>query len=238
MQDDKRLTLIGHLEELRYRIIVCLIVFILCSIISFRYAKEILDFLAKPVEQLIFIYPMELFLVYLKIAFIGGIILASPVIFYQIWIFISSGLYPQEKKYVRLFFPLSLVLFFLGLVFSYFFVLPLGIRFLLSFSTDKIIPMFSVGRYFSFVGMLVFSTGIVFETPVVVLFLTKVGLVNPYLLRRKWKYMMVMAFILAAVITPTVDVFTQCFLAIPMIFLYEISIWLSKLVWNKNKLSS
>ncbi|MGE4357826.1 MAG: twin-arginine translocase subunit TatC, partial [Candidatus Omnitrophota bacterium] len=158
---DKRLTLIEHLEELRYRIIICLITIIFLSVISFRYAEKVLYFLARPVDKLVFIYPSELFVVYLKIAFMGGVILGLPVIFYQIWRFISSALYSHEKRFIYFFFPLSLFLFFLGLVLGYFLVLPLGMKFLLSFATDKIIPMFSVGRYLSFIMVLLFATGVV-----------------------------------------------------------------------------
>ena len=230
MPEEKHLTLIEHLEELRYRIIVCLVSLFIFFLISLHYAKEILNLLTKPVERLVFISPLELFLVYLKVAFIGGIILSSPIIFYQIWQFISSGLYPREKKYIKIFFPFSLILFILGVLFSYFFVFPLGIKFLLSFSTEKIVPMLSVNRYLSFVLTLIFATGIVFETPIVVLFLTKLKILTPKLLLRNWKYAVLFAFIISAIITPTVDVFTQFLLAVPIIFLYFISVLISKIL--------
>jgi len=230
---EKRLPIIGHLEELRQRLIFSLTAVAISSIFCYRHAKGILDALSKPVEKLVFITPLELFLVYLKIAVIGGVILASPVIFYELWRFISSGLLPQERKYVLTFFPFSLLLFLVGGTFAYFLVIPSGIKFLLSFSTEKIVPMISVGRYVSFVGILIFATGLVFELPVVVLFLTSLGLVTPKALRRNWKFVVVLIFIIAAVVTPTPDVFTQCLLAIPMLILYEISVWLSFLVWKK-----
>ncbi len=233
MQEEKRLTLIGHLEELRQRLIVCLGAIAISSVLCYRYAKEILNLLTRPLEQLVFISPLELFFVYLKIAVIGGLVLASPIILYQIWRFVSTGLLPEERRHTLIFFPFSLLLFLLGAGFAYFIVIPFGIRFLLSFATEKITPMISVGRYISFAGMLIFASGIVFELPVAVLFLTKLGLVTPRLLRRNWKYAVVLVFIIAAVITPTPDVFTQCLLAIPMLILYEISIWLSYLVWKK-----
>lgn len=233
MQEEKRLTLIEHLEELRQRLMISLAAVAVFAIFCYRHAKGILDALSKPVEKLVFIAPMELFLVYLKIAIIGGVILSSPIIFYEVWRFISTGLLPKERKYVLLFFPFSLLLFFLGGGFAYFVVIPYGIKFLLSFTTEKVVPMISVGRYISFVGILVFATGLVFELPVVVLFLTKLGMVTPRMLRRNWKYVVVLIFIIAAVVTPTPDVFTQCLLAVPMLILYEISIWLSHLVWKK-----
>lgn len=234
VMEERRLTLVEHLEELRQRIMVSLAAVAVFAIFCYRHAKGILDTLSKPVERLVFLAPLELFLVYLKIAVIGGLILASPIILYQIWRFVSSGLLPKERKYALLFFPFSLLLFFLGAGFAYFVVIPFGIKFLLSFATDKIVPMISVGRYISFLGIFIFASGLVFELPVVVIFLTKLGLVSPRLLRRNWKYVAVLIFIIAALITPTPDVFTQCLLAVPMLILYEISIWLSKLVWKKN----
>jgi sec-independent protein translocase protein TatC len=233
MQEEKRFTLIEHLEELRQRLMISFAAVAIFSLFCYRHAKGILDALSKPVEKLVFIAPLELFFVYLKIAIIGGLLLASPIIFFEIWRFVSIGLLPRERKNVLLFFPFSLLLFFLGGAFAYFTVIPFGIRFLLSFGTEKITPMISVGRYISFVGILVFATGLVFELPVVVLFLTKVGLVTPRMLRHNRKFVVVLIFIIAAVVTPTPDVFTQCLLAFPMLILYEISVWLSYFVWKK-----
>jgi len=233
MKEERRLTLIEHLEELRYRIIVCFVSIIIFSLISYRYARQILDTLTRPIEKLVFISPLELFLVYLKISLMGGLILSSPIIFYQIWRFIMDGLYPSERKYIKIFFPFSIFLFILGVSFAYFLVIPWGIKFLLSFSTDKIIPMISVSRYLSFILVLIFATGIVFETPLVIILLTKLGIVTPQILRKKWRYAVVLAFVISAIITPTVDIFTQFLLAIPIIFLYAISLLLCKFIYRK-----
>ncbi|MCX5657257.1 MAG: twin-arginine translocase subunit TatC [Candidatus Omnitrophica bacterium] len=238
MLKEKKFTLIEHLNELRYRLVVCITATSFFSLISYRYARVILEILTKPVEKLVFISPLELFMVYLKIAVIGGLILASPVVFYQLWKFVSSALMLKEKRYVRMFLPASLLLFIGGCVFAFIFVVPYGTKFLLSFATEKIVPMISVSKYVSFAAVLIFASGLAFELPVVVVFLTRIGLVNPVALRRQWKYIVVLIFVIAAVITPTPDVFTQCMLAVPMLVLYVISIWIATLIYKRRSLDA
>jgi sec-independent protein translocase protein TatC len=227
-----RLSLIEHLNELRYRLVVCLTATLVFSLISYRYVGVILEILTKPVGKLVFISPLELFMVYLKIAVIGGLILASPIVFYQLWKFVSGALKPQEKKYVKIFFPVSFLLFITGCAFAFLFIVPYGTKFLLSFATERIVPMISVGKYVSFATILIFASGLVFELPVVVIFLTQIGLVSPVALRRQWKYIVVLIFVIAAVITPTPDIFTQCILAVPMLILYLVSLWISALIYK------
>lgn len=233
MSKEEKFTLIEHLDELRRRLVVCLAATLVFSLISYRYAGTILEILTKPVEKLVFISPLELFLVYLKIALAGGLILASPVVFYQLWKFVSSALTLKERKYVKIFFPVSFLLFIAGCAFAFLFVVPYGTKFLLSFATERIVPMISVGKYVSFAAVLIFASGLVFELPVVVIFLTQIGLVSPVTLRRQWKYIVVLIFVIAAVITPTPDIFTQCILAVPMLILYFISIGISSFISRK-----
>lgn len=229
---EEKLSLIEHLEELRRRVIWCIVWVILTSCLAYAFAEPILGFLTKPVDRLIFISPHEAFYSYLKIALISGIFFSSPIILYQIWRFIGVGLRQSERKYLLWYGPLSLVSFLLGVTFAYFLVLPVGMRFLLGFATKTLQPMISVSRYISFVGIFLLAFGIVFEMPLVVLFLTKIEVVTPHSLARQRKYVVLLVFVVASILTPP-DVFTQVLLAVPMLILYELSIWLSKLVIAK-----
>jgi sec-independent protein translocase protein TatC len=226
MENEKRLTLIEHLDELRKRIINCLLAVLVTSGISYIKVKDILHFLIKPLKHAVFISPMEVFVVYIKVALFCGMVLASPIILFQIWQFVVVALTKSEKKYVALMLPPSLLFFLMGGAFAYFVIIPFSIKFLLSFSTEYLTPMISVNSYISFIGILILATGMVFELPIVILFLNAIGIVSPKALRRNYKFVIVFIFIIAAVITPTPDIFTQILVAVPMLLLYEISIWL------------
>ncbi|MBM3253402.1 MAG: twin-arginine translocase subunit TatC [Candidatus Omnitrophica bacterium] len=229
MEIEKRLTLIEHLEELRRRIITCLAVVLITSLIAYVRVKEILESLVKPLGNTIFISPAEVFVVYIKVAFFCGIILASPVILFQLWQFVGVALTPTERRYIVLVVPASVILFFLGGIFAYFMIIPLGVKFLLGFATEYVVPMISINKYVNFIGILMLATGVIFELPLVILFLNGIGLVSPKSLRQNYKFVIVLMLIIAAIITPTPDIFTQLLVSIPMILLYEVSIWLAHL---------
>lgn len=226
---DKELTLVDHMTELRRRLIICIISVIVGASLSYFEIKTILALLIKPVGKLVFITPQEAFVTYIKLAIFSGIFLAMPVILYQIWRFVAVGLKRSEKKYLLLYGPFSFILFLIGAAFAYFVILPLGIKFLLGFATDTLKPMISLKAYVSFAGMLLLVFGVVFELPLVIIFLTKIRLVTTSLLREKRKVVIVLIFILAAILTPP-DIITQILMAGPLILLYEISILLSTLV--------
>ena len=231
---DRRLPLVEHLEELRKRIIICLVSVFILALLSYFYAETILALLMKAVGELVFIAPQEAFIAYLKIALFSGLFLSLPVILYQVWKFVSAGLLCKERKYLLIYGPLSFLLFLVGAAFSYQVVLPLGLKFLIDrYSTATLQPMISVSKYISFVGMFLLAFGIVFELPLVILFLVKIGLVSPQSLRRRRKEVIAITFILAAVMTPP-DIFTQILLAIPILLLYEISLWTAVVV-NRRK---
>lgn len=227
MENEKRLTLIEHLEELRKRIITCLVAVSFTSLISYLKVKEILNFLVNPLGKAIFISPVEIFIVYIKIAFFCGIILASPVIFFEIWQFVGVALTVKERRYIFFIIPASLLLFFLGGLFAYFVIIPFGIKFLLSFSSEQIIPLISINKYINFIAILILACGVVFELPLIVLFLNNIGVVSPKILRKNYRFVVVSMLIVAAIITPTPDVFTQLLVSVPMLLLYEVSIWLA-----------
>ena len=229
---EKCFTLVEHLEEIRSRLIKSIIFIIIASCALYAFCEPILANLAKPVGKLVFIAPQEAFVTNIKIAFLGGLLLSSPFILYHVWAFVSLGLRPNERKYSLIFAPTSLIFFILGASFGYFIIAPIGIRFLLGFSTDFITPMITVSKYISFIGTLVLAFGVVFELPLISLFLTKIRVVTPKFLSSKRRHAIVVMFIMAAIFTPP-DVVTQCLMAIPLLILYEIGIIFSKCAYRK-----
>jgi sec-independent protein translocase protein TatC len=185
-------------------------------------------------DHLIFTNLPEMFLTYLKVAFISGILAAAPVIFYEIWMFVAPGLYRNEKKYLVPFVIFSTVLFVGGSLFGYFVVFPFGFKFFIGFSNEYVKALPSVKQYLSFSLKLLFAFGMVFELPVVIFFLSKMGLVTPQFLRKKRKYAILLTFVVAAILTPP-DVMTQFMMAGPLLLLYEISIWVAKLARKKEE---
>jgi len=228
---EKKLTLTEHLEELRGSIVKSVISILICSCLIYSYINALLPFLIKPVGKLVFIAPQEAFIANIKIAFFGGLFLASPFVIYQIWKFVSAGLEKNEKKYVLMFGPVSFIFFVLGAGFGYFIIIPIGINFLLGFATDFVTPMITISKYISFVGALTFAFGAIFQLPLVSLFLTKIGVVTPAFLSSKRRHAIVFIFIAAALLTPP-DAITQCLMAVPLIVLYEIGIILSKFAYR------
>lgn len=224
---DKPLILIEHLQELRLRLIKSVVFIIIVSCLIYSHVETIIPILVRPVGQLVFIAPEEAFISNIKIAFFLGLYLASPFVLYQIWQFVSVGLKKEERRYVLIFGPLSFIFFILGSGFGYFIIVPIGMKFLLGFAGEFIRPMISMARYISFITTLTISFGLVFQLPLISLFLTKVGLLTPKFLIQKRRHMIVFIFILAAALTPP-DVITQLLMAIPLLVLYEIGIILSK----------
>lgn len=231
-QEDEKLTLVEHLEELRTRLIKSVVVIIIATFGAYAFVNSILLALVKPVGKLVFIAPQEAFIANIKIAFFGGLFLSSPVILYQVWRFISAGLSKKENRYILLFGPLSFIFFVLGTTFSFFIIVPIGIKFLLGFATDFLTPTISISNYISFVGTLTFTFGLVFELPIASLFLTKLGIITPQFLSGKRKQAIVIVFVAAALLTPP-DAITQCLMAIPLLVLYEIGVIFSKLAYKR-----
>ncbi|MFH0772675.1 MAG: twin-arginine translocase subunit TatC [Candidatus Omnitrophota bacterium] len=227
---DRRMTLVEHLEEVRRRLLICLAAVFIASCAAFWKVRQIVSYLSRPVGSLVFLSPTEAFMAYLKVAFFAGLFISSPVLLCQIWGFISPALERKEKRTALFLFPAAAILFLGGAAFAFFLVIPFALKFLINFSGPEVIAVFSISAYLSFVIMLVIMFGVVFELPVVVIILAKLGLITPSFLSRNRKYAVLVIFITAAVLTPTPDAFTQTLMAVPMIFLYEISIWMAKLV--------
>jgi sec-independent protein translocase protein TatC len=238
--DEKKLPLTTHLQELRKRLILSFIAvgggFALC----YTFAEKIFDILAAPLLEmmpqggsLIFTSVAEAFFTYMKVAFVAGLILASPFVLYQIWAFVAPGLYRHEKKYVVPFVLAGSFFFALGIFFGYYVALPIGFKFLLGFATDFIKPLPSMKEYLSFSIKFLLAFGLVFEFPVVLVLLARIGVVDAKTLARQRKYAILLIFIFAAVLTPP-DIISQVIVALPMIGLYELSILLSKLFGKKS----
>ena len=235
MNDDKKQPFLSHLEELRKRLITCAIAVGIGFVISYIFSERLFRILISPLmrvmpegDRLIFTNLPEMFLTYLKTALVTGILFVAPVIFYQLWMFIAPGLYQNEKRFVVPFVVFSTILFVGGALFGYFIVFPFGFKFFLGFANEYIQALPSVKQYFSFSIKLLFAFGIVFELPVVIFFLSKMGLVTPEFLKKKRKYALLLTFVMAAILTPP-DVITQLMMAGPLILLYEIGIIIARI---------
>lgn len=227
----KGLVFTEHLEELRSRLLKCIAVVVVTSCFFYRVIDPALEFLIRPIGRLVFISPAEAFLAVFTLTVLGGTITALPFLFYQIWAFVSVALTEDERRYVKVFGPLSLMFFILGVSFAYFVILPISLNFLLMFSSDLILPMITVDKYISFVGTLALGFGVIFEMPLIIVFLTKIGIATPAFLIQKRRHAIVSIFVASAVLTPP-DYVSQILMAVPLILLYEISILFAKLTYR------
>jgi sec-independent protein translocase protein TatC len=236
-RDEKRMSFLDHLEELRWRILKSLAAIILFSVVAYFFSERLLDFLTRPVPedvQLIFTTPTGAFLVSIKAAIIFGVLASLPVIFYQAWQFVAPGLVETEIRLAVAVVASATICFLLGFAFAYYIILPFGLRFLFSFQTTYLTPMPDISSYVGFAGRLFIAFGIVFELPLLSFILSRMGLMTPDFLRRWRRYAIAVIFILAAILTPP-DVITQILLAIPLILLYELSVWISAVTTRKRK---
>lgn len=242
-----------HLTELRKRIFISLGSVLLIFLVSFNFSGDIFAALTlplrvemklsmtaphihlteKPPTPLIFLAPAEAFWMHFKVAFMAAVVLSLPVIFVQFWKFIAPGLLPKEKKYFVPFLFFAVFLFTVGAVFCFLIILPFAMTFLLGYKTAQMTPMLSVGSYIDFCLKFILAFGAIFELPLVIIFLTRFGVVTPAALARNRKYAILAAFILAAVLTPTPDAFNQTLMAVPIILLYEVGILLSRIIIRK-----
>lgn len=233
-----------HLGELRDRLVRCFIAVGIGFLAAYFFKEKLFEILIAPLviamgesgnAKMIFTGLPEAFFTYLKVSFLAGLILATPVLFYEFWMFVSPGLYRTEKKYFLPIVILSVLFFVIGASFGYFIVFPYGFKFFLGFATENIQAMPSMKEYLSFASKMLLAFGFVFELPLVLTFLARMGLVTVSFLRKNRKYAILIFFIAAAVITPP-DVVTQIMMALPLMLLYEISIIGAKL-FGKKKVS-
>ena len=235
MSKDKRLTITGHLIEIRQRLTISVIVLVITVIVAFVFYEEIFHFLIAPAGDVPLIYTemTEMLSTTMKVSLAGGVVLAMPFFIYQFIMFVSPALTRREKKYVYIALPWIALMFAGGVAFAYLILLPPALKFLLTFGGDIATPQIKIGNYITLVTRLLVAVGVVFEIPVVITFLSRLGIVTPQWLSRKRKWAFIGAFILAAIITPTMDPINQALVAVPLVVLYEISILLSKLVYRR-----
>lgn len=222
------LTFFEHLDELRQRIIVSLIAVFLGTLAGYMYSDELLRILLQPMRldqnPVYFFSPSEAFIVKLKIALFSGFFLASPVILNQVWGFISPAFHKHEKKAVSLVTLITSFLFFSGIIFCFYAVIPMAIGFLMDLQTDFLRPMISVTHYVDFLFGMLLAFGVAFNLPVFVMVLALTGVLNMQTLHHFHKHAVVLIFILAAILTPSPDIASQILLAVPLVALFELSV--------------
>lgn len=239
-----KLPFTGHLEELRKRLIVCFVSVGIGFAISYAFKEQLFQILTRPLiavmaadDKLIFTGLPEAFFTYLKVAFLSGIMLSTPIILYEFWMFVAPGLYQKEKRFLLPIVFLSTLFFLGGSLFGYFVVFPFGFKFFLGFASETIQPLPSMKEYLSFSAKLLLAFGLVFELPLVITFLSKMGLVTVDFLKKNRKYALLLFFAGAAILTPP-DVVTQIMMALPLMILYEISIIGARIFGKKKSTES
>jgi sec-independent protein translocase protein TatC len=227
-----------HVEELRWRLIKSLATVLVMSIVGYIFAEQLINAVTRPIDEVFFMGPTEAFAVRIKISLFAGVIVSLPVIIYQLWQFIVPGLYASE---VRMVVPVVIfaTLFFIGgAAFCFFLVMPVGIKFLLGFGTEKMKPLIAIGRYVNFVGWMTLAFGVVFQLPIVSFFLGRLGIITSAMMRRGRRYAIVGILLTAGAITPSPDVFSQLMLAGPLYALYEISVILVRMTGRRETSSA
>jgi sec-independent protein translocase protein TatC len=234
-EDNSSMSFWEHLGELRRRITWAAIVFVLLIMVSWFFREQLFAVLKLPIQpylppdsKLIYTAPAELFFTYFKTCVLAALILGSPFYFYQVWAFVAPGLYPKEKRLIWPFLGCSAGLFMLGALFCYFVVLPLTLDFFMSMASEDIVPQIKVSDHFSFAVGFIIIFGLLFETPLVLVFLGKLHIITAAGLRKYRRYAILGAFVIAALATPSPDAINQILLAIPLLVLYELSIVLIK----------
>lgn len=236
MSDD-RMPLTSHLEELRRKLIIAGVSWLVAFLACYTFAEPLFDLIASPVRSalpegtsLVFITATEPFFTYLKIGALAGLLVSMPVIFWQIWSFVAPGLYQHEKRYIVPFVLASTLCFATGAFFGYQYVFPMAFKVLIEFGTGSgdLNAMLSMGSYLSLSSKLLLAFGLVFELPVVIFFLARMGIVDHKMLARNRKFALLAAFLTGAMLTPP-DVFSQTALAVPFIALYEIGIIVARI---------
>ena len=232
----KHMPFTDHLEELRMRLFKIIGSIVGTGLICYIFAPRILNILTGPAPEgivLQYLRPTGGFIIYLKVSFFAGVLISMPVIIYQFWQFIAPGLFPNEKKRVIPIVFFTVFSFAVGAIFAYSIVIPMGLQFLSTFQTETMVPNWTVDDFISFVTMLMMVFGLVFELPLVALFLGKIGLIDAKMMVKYRRHALFGAVVFGAVLTPP-DFITQIALAIPLWLLYEISIVLVRIFCKKS----
>ena len=238
----RELSITEHLRELRRRVLICVVAILAGSVAAFAFYKQIIEFLSRPAYdletgsglELVFIEVTELLTTAVKVSFVAGFVLALPVILYQVVMFVAPGLTGRERRYLFLFMPAALVAFAAGVAFAYYVLTPPALRFLLGFS-DVATPLIRISNFVNLMVRLLFWMGVAFETPLIMFMLAQLGIVSAQRLSRFRRYWVVIAFILAAIITPTFDPVNQALVAGPLLVLYELGVLLARLAGRSRR---
>jgi sec-independent protein translocase protein TatC len=240
MQPDEKIPFTAHLEELRKRLIICFIAIGIGFFAAYGFKEELFKLLMRPLiaamspgEKLIFTGIAEAFFCYLKVAFLAGILLAVPVIMYELWLFIAPGLHTHERRFLAPVVILSSFFFMGGALFWYFVVFPYAFKYLMSFASDYVKPLPDMKEYLSLASMLLLAFGLIFELPLFLTMLARIGIVSVSFLKKNRKYAFLLSFVVAAILTPTPDIVNQLLMAGPLMVLYEISILGARLFGKK-----
>ena len=234
LESDREMSFFDHLEELRWRIIKALLGLLGATVVCIYFGDWIVNEvvlrpsrLTTPPLNLINTIPYGQITFYMVVILVAGLILSSPLILFQVWKFVQPGLLPKERRYISRIVTYTTLCFLSGVAFSYFIMLPYMLQFFASFGTTSIQNLISVNEYISFVLQLVLLSGLIFELPMVAYFLARFGLLTPAFMRHYWRHAIVFILIVAAVVTPTTDPITMTVFSLPIIALYEVSIWVA-----------
>ncbi|MFQ5989069.1 MAG: twin-arginine translocase subunit TatC [Candidatus Methylomirabilales bacterium] len=246
----EKMPFLSHLEELRRKLIASLIAIGVGFAVGFHFSEQIMAFLkriltttfviqksypyvvttTKPPPELIFVAPAEAFWAHIKIGFLTGLLLAIPFILFELWRFVSPGLLERERRYALPFVVLGTLFFFFGLGFCYFVVLPFAMNFLLTYKTQHLTPMLSIGLFVDFTVRFLIAFGLIFQLPLLMSLAARLGLVTSKFLSQNRKYAILINFVIAAILTPTPDIFNQALMAGPLCLLYEVGIWAARVI--------
>jgi sec-independent protein translocase protein TatC len=234
---DDRMPFMEHLGELRVRIMRAMYGLLAGTVIALPFSERIVDWLARPITrlgyELVFTAPAEAFWVQMKVGLIAGVFVAAPVILWQVWAFIAPGLHGHEKKYAVPFVLIGSVMFLAGGAFSLFVVTPYALTFLLGYARPGLKPMITIQNHIDFLLKFTLAFGAVFELPLALTLLARMGVVNARMLAKNRKYAILGAFVAGAVLTPTPDAFNQALMAGPLIILYEVGIVCARVFGRK-----
>lgn len=233
---EKQASFIDHLEELRKRILISFITVLLFSIIGLFFAPRILTYIIRwaNIGSAYFFSPTEALMVNIKVALFMGFFISFPLILYEVWAFIGPGLTRKEQRISLPFLFFGVILFLIGCSFAVFILIPVGMKFFFSFGSENIMPLMNISKVLEFIFWCILGCGILFQLPLIIFFLIKLGLIQVKTLARHRAEIIIGVLIIAAIITPTGDIFTLLLISVPLIILIELSIFLAKITTHKD----